>query len=55
MIAHDHALIEAINDPDTAAAKRAFDTMMKMKKIDIARIEAARTGERTPIGSASRR
>ena len=37
-------LIEAINDPDTAAAKRAFDAMMTMKKIDIARIEAARRG-----------
>ena len=35
-------LIEAVNDPDTAAAKRAMDAMMTMKKIDIARIEAAR-------------
>ena len=34
-------LIEAINDSDTAAAKRAMDAMMTMKKIDIARIEAA--------------
>ena len=35
-------LDEAINDRDTAAAKRAMDAMMTMKKIDIARIEAAR-------------
>jgi predicted 3-demethylubiquinone-9 3-methyltransferase (glyoxalase superfamily) len=38
------ALIEAIADPDPAAAKRAFDAMMEMKKIDIAAIEAARRG-----------
>ena len=35
-------LIEAITDPDPAAAKRAFDAMMQMTKIDIATIEAAR-------------
>src|SRR4051812_2507493 len=35
-------LIEAITDPDRAAAKRAFDAMMTMGKIDIAAIEAAR-------------
>ena len=39
------ALDEAMKDPDTAAAKRAFDAMMTMKKIDIARIEAARAGD----------
>jgi 2-polyprenyl-6-hydroxyphenyl methylase/3-demethylubiquinone-9 3-methyltransferase len=39
------ALIEAMNDPDTAAAKRAMDAMMTMKKIDIASIEAARAGD----------
>jgi predicted 3-demethylubiquinone-9 3-methyltransferase (glyoxalase superfamily) len=39
------ALIEATTDPDPAARKRAFDAMMKMKKIDIAAIEAARRGE----------
>jgi predicted 3-demethylubiquinone-9 3-methyltransferase (glyoxalase superfamily) len=38
------ALLEAISDPDPAAAKRAFDAMMTMKKIDIAKIEAARQG-----------
>ncbi|HEX5044580.1 MAG TPA: VOC family protein [Candidatus Polarisedimenticolaceae bacterium] len=38
------ALTEAISDPDRAAAKRAFDAMMPMTKIDIATIEAARRG-----------
>jgi 2-polyprenyl-6-hydroxyphenyl methylase/3-demethylubiquinone-9 3-methyltransferase len=38
------ALMEAIGDPDRAAAKRAFEAMMPMKKIDIAAIEAARRG-----------
>jgi predicted 3-demethylubiquinone-9 3-methyltransferase (glyoxalase superfamily) len=38
------SLIAAISDPDPMAAKRAFDAMMKMKKIDIAAIEAARSG-----------
>ena len=38
------ALIDAIASPDRAAAKRAFDAMMTMKKIDIATIEAARLG-----------
>jgi 2-polyprenyl-6-hydroxyphenyl methylase/3-demethylubiquinone-9 3-methyltransferase len=37
-------LIRAITDPDPAAAKRAFDAMMEMKKIDVAAIEAARRG-----------
>ena len=37
-------LIDAIADPDRAAAKRAFDAMMQMRKIDIATIEAARRG-----------
>ena len=35
-------LLEAVNDPDKAAAKRAMDAMMTMKKIDIATIERAR-------------
>ena len=38
------ALTEAIADPDPGAAKRAFDAMMTMRKIDIAAIEAARRG-----------
>ena len=38
------ALITAITDPDPAAAKRAFDAMMQMTKIDIAAIEAAQIG-----------
>src|SRR5688572_9403379 len=38
------ALTQAITDPDRAAARRAFDAMMTMKKIDIAAIEAARRG-----------
>jgi 2-polyprenyl-6-hydroxyphenyl methylase/3-demethylubiquinone-9 3-methyltransferase len=37
-------LMEAIADPDPVAAKRAFDAMMTMRKIDIAAIEAARRG-----------
>jgi 2-polyprenyl-6-hydroxyphenyl methylase/3-demethylubiquinone-9 3-methyltransferase len=37
-------LIEATIDKDKAAAKRAFEAMMKMRKIDIATIEAARRG-----------
>jgi 2-polyprenyl-6-hydroxyphenyl methylase/3-demethylubiquinone-9 3-methyltransferase len=37
-------LIEAVTGPDRAAAKRAFDAMMTMKKIDVAAIEAARRG-----------
>lgn len=38
------ALMKAITDPDLAAAKRAFDAMMQMTKIDIAAVEAARRG-----------
>ncbi|RYX91227.1 MAG: VOC family protein [Comamonadaceae bacterium] len=37
-------LIEATTSPDKAAAKRAFAAMMEMKKIDVARIEAALRG-----------
>ena len=47
------ALTEAMNDPDTAAAKRAMDAMMTMKEIDIARIEAARVGDARAIRPAS--
>src|ERR1700744_308959 len=39
-------LMQAVSDPDKAAAKRAFDAMMGMKKIDVAAIEAARRGAR---------
>lgn len=38
------ALTEAVTDLDAAAAKRAFNAMLPMKKIDIAAIEAARRG-----------
>ena len=38
------ALTAAITDPDRAAAKRAFNAMMQMTKIDIAAIEVARRG-----------
>ena len=38
------ALTKAITDPNPAAAKRAFNAMMEMTKIDIATIEAARRG-----------
>lgn len=38
------ALTQAMTDPDRAAAKRAFEAMMTMKKIDIAAIERARRG-----------
>jgi 2-polyprenyl-6-hydroxyphenyl methylase/3-demethylubiquinone-9 3-methyltransferase len=38
------ALTQAVTDPDPAVAKRAFDAMMQMTKIDIAAIEAARRG-----------
>lgn len=38
------ALTAAITHPDRAAAKRAFDAMMGMVKIDIAAIEAALRG-----------
>jgi predicted 3-demethylubiquinone-9 3-methyltransferase (glyoxalase superfamily) len=38
------ALMAAITDPDPGAAKRAFDAMMEMTKIDIAVIEAAWRG-----------
>ncbi len=38
------ALTEAVTSTDAAAAKRAFDAMMGMKKIDIAVIEKARMG-----------
>jgi predicted 3-demethylubiquinone-9 3-methyltransferase (glyoxalase superfamily) len=39
-------LLEANTSPDKAAAKRAFEAMMTMGKIDVARIEAAVRGEK---------
>lgn len=38
------ALMDAIKDPDRVAAKRAFDAMMEMQKIDIAAIQKALRG-----------
>ena len=38
-------LMEGIADPDRAAAKRVFEAMMTMRKIDVARVGAARRGE----------
>ena len=38
-------LLEAMDNPDKAAAKRAFDAMMTMQKIHVAKIEAALKGE----------
>jgi 2-polyprenyl-6-hydroxyphenyl methylase/3-demethylubiquinone-9 3-methyltransferase len=38
------ALTQGVTDPDPAVAKRVFDAMMTMKKIDVATIEAARLG-----------
>ena len=38
------ALSRAIADPDPAAAARAFEAMMEMKKIDVVAIEAALRG-----------
>jgi predicted 3-demethylubiquinone-9 3-methyltransferase (glyoxalase superfamily) len=37
-------LNEAMTGADKAAAKRVFEAMMKMQKIDVAKIEAARRG-----------
>ena len=38
-------LLDATTSPDNATAKRAFDAMMTMNKIDVAAIEAALRGE----------
>ena len=45
------ALTAAMSDADTAAAKRAMDAMMTMKKIDIAKIEAARASAARAVRS----
>jgi predicted 3-demethylubiquinone-9 3-methyltransferase (glyoxalase superfamily) len=39
-------LLEATTSNDKAAAERAFEAMMTMQKIDVAKIEAAYRGER---------
>lgn len=44
MANHARVLTAAYTSPDRAAAKRAFDAMMGMRKIDIATIEAALRG-----------
>jgi len=38
------ALSEGVTDPDPAVAKRVFDAMMTMQKIDVAAVKAARLG-----------
>ena len=38
-------LLEANSNPDSAVARRAFEAMMTMRKIDVAKIEAAVRGE----------
>lgn len=43
-------LTDVMTSGDTAAAKRAFEAMMSMKKIDVATIEAAIRGE--AVGAA---
>ena len=37
-------LLKSMSNPDKAAAKRAFEAMMTMRKIDVARVEAAIEG-----------
>ena len=39
-------LLEAMDNPDRAAAKRAFEAMMTMQKIDVAKIQAALRGDK---------
>ncbi len=38
------ALTDALGDPDPRKSKRSLDAMLKLKKIDIKTIEAARAG-----------
>jgi predicted 3-demethylubiquinone-9 3-methyltransferase (glyoxalase superfamily) len=47
------ALLEATTSQDQAAAKRAFEAMMGMKKIDIAAIEAATKSEGRRVTAAN--
>lgn len=44
-------LLEATTSSDKGAAKRAFEAMMTMKKIDVAAIEAAMRGEGGEAGN----
>ncbi|PXY24829.1 hypothetical protein DI005_04475 [Prauserella sp. PE36] len=37
-------MLELLNDPDPARAKRAMDAMMGMRKLDVAELEAAAQG-----------
>jgi predicted 3-demethylubiquinone-9 3-methyltransferase (glyoxalase superfamily) len=41
------ALLEAVNNPDKAVSKRAFEEMMTMQKIDIAAIKRAAAGKKS--------
>jgi predicted 3-demethylubiquinone-9 3-methyltransferase (glyoxalase superfamily) len=41
---HPRALMYAMSDPDSAAAKRATEAMMGVRKIDLAAIERVRAG-----------
>ena len=45
VLSEDVADSEGIADPDPVVAKRVFNAMMQMAKIDIATIEAARRGK----------
>jgi 2-polyprenyl-6-hydroxyphenyl methylase/3-demethylubiquinone-9 3-methyltransferase len=47
------ALLQAMTSQDQAAAKRAFEAMMGMKKIDIAAIEAAIKSEGRRVTAAN--
>ena len=46
-------LLDATTSPDTAAAKRAFEAMMPMTKIDVATIEAALRGRPSTCNPSS--
>jgi 2-polyprenyl-6-hydroxyphenyl methylase/3-demethylubiquinone-9 3-methyltransferase len=37
-------LMKAVTDPDLALAKRAFDAMLEMRKIDVSAVEEAIRG-----------
>ena len=46
------ALLDAISDPNPSAAKRSFEAMMGMIKIDIAAIEGARNAIAPSLGES---